>query len=152
MLPLNVTVYIPGGKNKPGMVWDGYVSVAELSNTTMVGGATLQAGVLKRLTITAATPKFQPLYVLVAMLAIAGVALVAYYYVMPKMRARRAPKKKATEGAKARVRKRRATHRAGKAKKAAARTRTKRRAGQRKAATRRTATGGARRRRAARRR
>ena len=100
---LNVTAYIPGSKNKPGMVWNGYVSVVEVSNVTVVSGARIQAGALKMFTITAAAPKFQPLYVLVAMLAVAGIGLVAYRFVSTRRAKRAAAKKVVRRGAKMRA-------------------------------------------------
>lgn len=85
---LNVTAYVPSNKNKPGMTWNGYVSVVEVSNVTIVSGARIQAGALKMFTITAAKPKFNELYVLVAMLVVAGIG-IGGYYVISNMRAKK---------------------------------------------------------------
>jgi hypothetical protein len=78
---LNVTVYMPGNKNKPGMKWQGYVSTVELTTMSMVGGANIQAGVLKMMAITAAPPKIPiMLYAGIAIaVAIVVIAIVAYY-------------------------------------------------------------------------
>lgn len=122
-LPLNVTVYMPAGKNKPGMTWNGYISAVAVTNTTIVNGATIQAGALKIMTITAAEPKGQEGYVLVAILVIVGIGVGAYYAVS-RLRARKGRAKRPLKRAK-KVTKRAA--RRGKAmrrRKAAARRRT----------------------------
>ena len=78
-LPLNVTVYMPGGRNRAGMVWGGYISTVELANSTLVGsGANVQSGALKIMSVTAAPAKFQEIYVLIAALAITGIGMGAY--------------------------------------------------------------------------
>jgi hypothetical protein len=137
--PINVTVYMPGGKNKPGMVWNAYVSTVAVANTTVVNGATIQAGALKMMTITAAKPKFQVIYVLVAMVACAIVA-VGIYQVVSVRRARKAKVKKAPTAMRAAKKVTKRAARKGK-KKAVRR--------KRKAAARRPAARGARRRRRA---
>ena len=92
MVHLNVTVYMPSGKNKPGMMWSGYVSTVELSNTSVVNGANIQAGALKIMTITAAASKFQEIYILIAAVVVTC-AGIGGYQVVKKMRAKKVAKK-----------------------------------------------------------
>ena len=99
MARLNVTVYMPGGRNKPGMVWGGYVSTVELSNSSVASGANIQAGALKIMTITAAPAKFQEIYILIAALAIVCVGAGAYQ-VVKRERAKRDAKRAKTKAAK----------------------------------------------------
>src|ERR1700730_3080453 len=47
---LNVTVYMPGN-DKPKTKWDGLIQVVQIANQTIVGGATVQAGVGKEIII-----------------------------------------------------------------------------------------------------
>jgi hypothetical protein len=112
---LNVTVYIPGNKNKPGMIWQGYISTVELSSMSIVGGANIQAGVLKMMTITAAQP-VTPwlLYAGIAIIVAIVVIAVAYYYL--KKRGKKATKAIAAKAGKAAAKKRTAKKSAGKKK------------------------------------
>ena len=93
---LNVTVYMPGGKNRPGMVWNGYISTVEMSNSSVTNGANIQAGALKIFSITAAPAKFQEIYILIAALAIACVGIGAYQ-VVKRQRAKRDAKRARTK-------------------------------------------------------
>jgi hypothetical protein len=126
-LGLNVTVYMPGGKNKAGMVWDGYVSTVEMSNDTLIGsGANVRSGALKIMTITAAPAKFQEIYILIAAIGVTVVGIGGYHGVK-RMRAKIAKKKASAKKARKVSKRKRA---AKKSRKAAARrkaSRTRRR-------------------------
>ena len=98
MVHLNVTVYMPGGKNRAGMVWNGYISTVELTNNSVTSGANIQAGALKIMTITAAPPKFQEIYILIAALAVTCVGVGAYQ-VVKRQRAKKVAKRARTKAA-----------------------------------------------------
>ncbi len=98
MVHLNVTVYMPGGKNRAGMVWNGYISTVELTDNSVTSGANIQAGALKIMTITAAPPKFQEIYILIAALAVTCVGVGAYQ-VVKRQRAKKVAKRARTKAA-----------------------------------------------------
>lgn len=77
---LAITVHMPS-TDTPGTSWIGIVSVAEVSNSTPIGGgAYLQAGVAKNISILASKPKgsIVPYVILLVLLIILAVAL--WYY------------------------------------------------------------------------
>jgi len=80
-LPLNVTVYMPSAKNKPGLSWHGIIGVVQVTNQTNPGGAVIQTGVAKIITITSASPVPLPLidYIIAIIVVIAVVALAVFY-------------------------------------------------------------------------
>lgn len=93
-----ITAYVPSSKNKPGTTWTGVMQFVQASNSTNPGGAVLQVGVAKILTITAAKPVFPQIYILVAVLVFAGVGIGAHY-VITRMRSKKAAKKAVKKGA-----------------------------------------------------
>jgi cytochrome c biogenesis factor len=78
------------------MVWNGYISTVEMSNSSVTNGANIQAGALKIFSITAAPAKFQEIYILIAALAIACVGIGAYQ-VVKRQRAKRDAKRARTK-------------------------------------------------------
>lgn len=91
---INVTVYMPVGTNKPNLTWEGLVQALATGNPAQVGGASIQGGVGKVITIRSAPEK--PLIIpfsailLVIMIA-AGTGL---YYATRKKKETRAKKSK----------------------------------------------------------
>ncbi len=86
-LTLNVTVFMPSNKNKPGMHWSGILQAIELSNTTISGsGAILQQGVAKIVGVTALKPIGLPiLYQILIVLAII-ILIIILYLVIKKVK------------------------------------------------------------------
>ena len=82
-LTLNVTVFMPSNKNKPGMHWSGILQAIELSNTTISGsGAILQQGVAKIVGVTALKPVGLPiLYIILIVLAIIILIIIIYFVI-----------------------------------------------------------------------
>ncbi len=77
--PINLTVYMPSGNNKPGYSWSGVVQVIETTNQTQAGGAVVQSGVAKIISISAAQPKpLNPLIYVGGIIIIAIIAAFAY--------------------------------------------------------------------------
>ncbi len=87
-LTLNVTVYMPSNKNKPGMHWSGILQAIELSNNTISGsGAILQQGVAKIVGVTALKPVgLSILYIVLIILAIIIILGLLYYFVIKKVK------------------------------------------------------------------
>ncbi len=78
-MSVNLTVYMPSGKNKPGYSWSGIVQVVETTNQTQAGGAVVQGGVAKIISISASEPKpLNPLIYLAGVIVIAAIAAFAY--------------------------------------------------------------------------
>jgi len=85
-----ITVHMPTAKNKPGLSWTGVMQFLQVSNVSNPGGAVLQVGVAKIVTITAmaaAKPEPSEMYLLFAALAVVCAGAVAYYVV--KLRAKK---------------------------------------------------------------
>ena len=82
-LTLNVTVYMPSNKNKPGMHWSGILQAIELSNNTISGsGAILQQGVAKIVGVTALKPIGLPiLYIILIVLGIIILVVILYFII-----------------------------------------------------------------------
>ncbi len=80
---LNLTAFVPGA-DKPGLEWNGQLSVVSNSLSTITGsGAIIQEGALKIFTITSAQPKFNMLFVILIVI-IAAILIVAFYYFYKK--------------------------------------------------------------------
>ncbi len=88
-LPLNVTVYMPSAKNKPGLSWSGIISVVQVTNQTNPGGAVIQTGVAKIISIASASPVPLPLweYAIAVVIIIAVAAAVAIFALKRRKRA-----------------------------------------------------------------
>ncbi len=92
---LAITVRMPS-TDTPGTSWIGIVSVAEVSNSTPIGGgAYLQAGVAKNISILASKPvgSIVPYVILVVLLII--LAAAAWYYTRSRKHASTKSEKKA---------------------------------------------------------
>ncbi len=86
---INVTVYI-SGSDKPGLHWSGFIQVIQQTNQTNPGGAVIQSGVAKMISINSTQPVGIPLeYLVIGVIAIA-VAGAAIYYQRSKAKAPRA--------------------------------------------------------------
>lgn len=78
-VPINITVYVPSKNNKPGYSWTGIVQVIETTNQTNAGGAVVQSGVAKIISITATEPKaLNPLIYIVATILIICIIGIGY--------------------------------------------------------------------------
>ena len=78
-ISLNLTAYVPGN-DKPGLEWNGQLSVVSNSSSTINGsGAIIQEGALKIFTITSAQPKFNILLVVLIIVIVAILAIIVYY-------------------------------------------------------------------------
>ncbi len=76
-----LSVFVPSNKNKVGQTWTGVVQFIVESNTTNPGGAVVQAGLAKILTVTAAPAIFDPIpYIVAVVVILAAVAVVALYF------------------------------------------------------------------------
>lgn len=90
---INVTVSV-SGKDKPGLMWQGLIQIIGASAANSTGGAQLQAGLGKVLTVYSVAP--EPLEIPYAL--IGGIVIVvaaggcAYYFIARKRKA--SPKKK----------------------------------------------------------
>ena len=92
---LAITVHMPSA-DTPGTSWIGIVSVAEVSNSTPIGGgAYLQAGVAKNISIVASKPvgSIVPYVILAVLLIILAAAI--WYYTRNRKQALLRPEKKA---------------------------------------------------------
>ena len=86
-LTLNVTVYMPSNKNKPGMHWSGILQAIELSNNTLSGsGAILQQGVAKIVGVTALKPVGLPILYLLLIILVIIILIVVFYFVIKKVK------------------------------------------------------------------
>ncbi|MCL5423467.1 MAG: hypothetical protein M1385_00080 [Candidatus Marsarchaeota archaeon] len=93
---LNLTTFVPGS-DKPGLEWNGQLSVVSNSLSTITGsGAIIQEGALKIFTITSAQPKFNILFVIL-IIVIVVILIVVFYYFYKK----RANKRKGAHKSKA---------------------------------------------------
>ncbi|MGC8479657.1 MAG: hypothetical protein ACP5M9_03245 [Candidatus Micrarchaeia archaeon] len=81
---VNVTVYMPYNKNKPGLTWDGVLQFIEVQNTTTSSGVGAQvvAGIAKILTITAAPPKSDIFGLILPLIIILIIIMMAIYYIL----------------------------------------------------------------------
>ena len=78
-MPINITVHMPSANNKPGYSWVGVVQVIETTNQANAGGAVVQSGVAKIISITAAEPKaLNPLIYIAG--AIVIICIVGFAY------------------------------------------------------------------------
>lgn len=84
---LNLTAYVPGG-DKPGMFWNGQLSVISNSSTKINGsGAIIHEGTLKIFTVTAAQQKFDIfLYVGIVVLIVILIVAVYFYKKMKRLK------------------------------------------------------------------
>jgi len=84
-LRINITVYMPGGTNKPGYTWTGVMQVVTVPNSSVSGGgAQILEGVAKIITITA-TAHVSSLWdylpvAIVAVVAVVAVVVVAVLF------------------------------------------------------------------------
>jgi len=100
---VSVTVYIPYDKNKPGLSWTGLLQFLQASNATNPGGAVLQIGVLKVLTVNAAEAIF-PMTLFIISIVIVVIVIIAIIIILLYLR-RRKKKKEATAKRKGRRKK-----------------------------------------------
>lgn len=138
---INVTVYVPGN-DKPGQHWSGIIQVVQKSNQTNPGGAVIQTGVAKLISITSTTPTGIPLLYVVSGIIIIVIAGVVYYRsrLMKRQRAAVAPSVTAAARSRARAKAAVPRRKVSKKKKTAKRKPKKRKSGsgaKKKAASRR---------------
>lgn len=91
---VEITAYVPSHNNSIGDNWVGYIQFVEVTNNTNPGGAVIEAGLIKILTVTAIPSVFSPVPYIIAVIIIAAIAGVAYY-----MYKKKATKKAAKKGA-----------------------------------------------------
>src|SRR5208283_5264860 len=73
-----ITAYVPTHNNTVGDSWMGPVQFIQVTNSTNPGGAVLEAGLLKVLTVTATPPIFSIVPYAIAVVVIAVIVVVAY--------------------------------------------------------------------------
>lgn len=86
-LHINVTVYVPGGTNKPGDSWTGVLQIVTIPTTSSsAGGATILEGVAKVVTINAGQPTFNisDYLIPIAVVVIVAVAAAGVYMMRKK--------------------------------------------------------------------
>lgn len=86
---LNLTAFVPGG-DKPGLEWNGQLSVVSNSLSTITGsGAIIQEGALKIFTITSAQPKFNVLFAILIVVIVAILIILFYYFYKKRSKIRK---------------------------------------------------------------
>lgn len=140
-LRINITVYMPGGTNKPGYSWTGVMQMVVVANSSVTNGASITEGVAKLITVDAA-PHIPSIwdYAWLMVLVVAAVVVVVVVLLLRSKGMLGGSAKKKVTSAKARAR---ATRR----KKAGARKKTAKRKGRKTSARARRPTSARRRRR-----
>jgi NADH:ubiquinone oxidoreductase subunit K len=138
---INITVYLPYLDVRKGTSWGGVLQFVEVSNSIGAGGAVVNSGLAKIVTVTAGTPVFPFYYIIIAVAAVCVAVAVSVLVLWHRMKKpARKPSKKAaavSRGRKAAARGK--ARRAGKKARPAARRRaTRARRGARTSARRRT--------------
>ena len=75
-IKVRVNVYLPAKNNTPGMKWQGVLEVVVNSTSSSTGGAVIDEGVAKIVTIVATAPKPNYTVEILVILAIAVIAIV----------------------------------------------------------------------------
>lgn len=96
-LNIEIRAYLPAHNNSVGDSWTGIVQFVEVSNTTNAGGAVINAGLAKILTVKAAHPKLDLLLYAAAVIVLVLIALVSYLALRKRKRAKKAASAKAAK-------------------------------------------------------
>ncbi len=90
---INLTVHMPSN-DKPGLTWQGTAQALEASNITAPGGAVIQTGVLKGITVMSAKPKGLPVeYIILFAVVVVVITALSYYLFIRKRKGSRKEEK-----------------------------------------------------------
>ncbi len=92
---VKIDVSMPSG-DKPGLLWQGTLQALESTNVTAPGGAVIQTGVLKGITVMSSQRKGLPLYYVGAFVAVVVVIGVSSYIIYGRRRKGRKGSQSAT--------------------------------------------------------
>jgi hypothetical protein len=102
-IKVRVNVYLPSKNNTPGMEWQGVLEVVVNSTSSSTGGAVIDEGVAKVVTIVATAPKPNYTAEILIILAIAVIVIVVAAFAYMKRSRKTAKGKSQISGAKARA-------------------------------------------------
>ena len=96
-LNIEIKAYLPAHNNSVGDSWTGIVQFIEVSNTTNAGGAVINAGLAKILTVKAGLPRPNLLLYAAIVIVIALIAAISYL-ALRRRRAKKAAASKVIRG------------------------------------------------------
>ena len=96
-LNIEIRAYLPAHNNSVGDSWTGIVQFIEVSNTTNAGGAVINAGLAKILTVKAGLPRPNLLLYAAIVIVIALIAAISYL-ALRRRRAKKAAASKVIRG------------------------------------------------------
>ncbi|MEM0201200.1 MAG: hypothetical protein QXD23_02235 [Candidatus Micrarchaeaceae archaeon] len=85
---VNITVYMPYNKNKPGLTWEGVLQFVETSNSSISSGTGVQvvAGLAKIISITSTVPKSNLTLIIIFLIIVVIIVIVILYLLYKKLK------------------------------------------------------------------